>query len=281
MSEYFFSDDHERGHELFIAHFGHEECRSSHGFGPCTRDHTLIHYVASGCGVFECDGRRYTVSAGQGFLILPGEKTFYQADAASPWHYAWVGYCGSQAAALTYAAGLDERHRIFTASDPQAAWQALEQMRSDARHLRLIQMAACGSLLRFLSLIAPAQDPIAPSAARQYGEKACWYLEGRYDRDVSIQETADFVGLSRSQLYRVMKAECGCAPKEMLLQIRMRHARQLLATTSLTLDEIARRIGLQTGAQLGAAFKAMHGLSPGRYRRQKEKERTEKSSGTT
>lgn len=270
MNEYFYSSQADSRQELFVVHFGQEVCQPSHAFGPYARDHTLIHYVASGCGVFECGGRRYTVSAGQGFLILPGEETFYQADASSPWHYAWVGYCGSHADELTRSAGLDDAHRIFTASDGRAAWQALEQMREDAHSLRLIQLAATGSLLRFLSLIAPAQGGIASSPAQQYCDKARWYLEGRYDRNVSIQETADFVGLSRSQLYRVMMAECGCSPKEMLLEIRMRHARQLLVSTTLTLDEIARRIGFQTGAQLGTAFRALHGVSPGQFRRQQE-----------
>lgn len=85
---------------------------------------------------------------------------------------------------------------------------------------------------------------------------------------MSIQETADFVGLSRSHLYRLMMAEFGCSPKALLMQIRMRHARQLLASTRLTLEDIAHRVGMQTGAQLGTAFRAYHGMSAGAYRRQ-------------
>lgn len=271
MSGFSFSSDQNRHHELFICQFGEEMCQPTHFYGPCMRDHVLIHFVASGCGVFQCGGRSYAVTAGQGFLILPDEETFYQADKDTPWHYAWVGYRGSQAEAITQAAGLDETHRVFTAEDPQAAWQTMMMMMQDARNLRLIQMASAGNLLRFLSIIAPAQDPIAASPARQYCDKARWYLEGRYDRDVSIQETADFVGLSRSHLYRLMMEAYGCSPKELLLQIRMRHAEQLLADTRLTLEEIAHRVGLQTGAQLGAAFRATHGVSPGKYRKESEK----------
>lgn len=268
MSELSSDFSTDRQHDLFICQFGEESCPPSYAYGPHVRDYVLIHFVVSGCGLFHCGGRIYPVSAGQGFLILPGEETFYQANAADPWHYAWVGYRGMQAEALTRTAGLDETHRVFTAPDPAAAWDALAMMRQDARQLRLIQLSAAGNLLRFLSLIAPQQDPVASSPARQYCEKAQWYLDGRFDRDVSIQETADFVGLSRSHLYRVMMEEYGCSPKTLLLQIRMRHAQQLLTTTTLTLEEIAHRIGLQTGAQLGTAFRAMYGISPGKYRRQ-------------
>jgi len=260
--------------EIYICHFGEEVCQASHAYGPAQRDHYLIHFVVSGRGVLHADGRVWVVEAGQGFLILPGEETIYQADALQPWHYAWVGYRGRQARSITRSAGLDALHRVFTAPDAGAAWEALSAMRREGRALRLSQVASAGNLLRFMALIAPPQDPDAEvSAAAAYCDKAQWYLEGRYDRPVSVQETADFVGLSRSHLYRVMMEERGCSPKEMLLKIRMRHAAQLLTDTSLTVEEIARRVGLQTGAQLGTAFRSYFGTPPGRYRSLTEEER--------
>lgn len=254
--------------DLFVCQFGEEACSPSYAFGPHTRDHVLIHFVASGCSVFYCDGQAYPVASGQGFLILSGEETRYQADPVTLWHYAWVGYRDSQAESLTRSAGLSEHHCVYIATDPAKAWNALTLMQEDARSLRLIQMAVAGDLLRFLSLIAPAQGTTAVSPAQVYCEKALWYLEGRYDRNVSIQEAADFVGISRSHLYRLMMDVYGCSSKAKLLQIRMRHARQLLLSTALTLEDIAHRIGFQTGTQLGTVFRAFHGVSPGVFRSQ-------------
>ena len=222
---------------LVICQFGEEACRPLHAFGPAQRDHCLIHFVVSGCGTFFSGGGSQPVRAGQGFLILPGEETFYQADEQDPWHYAWVGYRGRQAEALTREAGLDETHRVFTARDASAAWEALRQMRQDARKLRLGQLAAAGSLLRFLALIAPEQSPdMDSSRSRALCDKARWYLEGRFDRPVSIQEAADFAGVSRSHLYRLMMAEYGCPPKALLQRIRMEQAARLLTGTALTLE---------------------------------------------
>ena len=39
----------------------------------------------------------------------------------------------------------------------------------------------------------------------------------------------------------------------------MSHAVRLLATTALTLEEIALRVGLQNRAQMGAAFRRLYG----------------------
>ncbi len=224
----------------------------------------------SGKGVFYCGGRELPVSAGQGFLIVPGEETWYQADTQEPWHYSWVGFRGAQAEYLVRAAGLDALHCICTAPDPVSAWQALISLQQEARNLRLSQMAAQGGLLRFLALVAPVQDTQnVIELGQAYCEKAQWYMEGRFDRSLSIQETADFVGLSRSQLYRVMMETCGISPKNMLRRIRMERAAQMLCATRLTLEEIALRVGLQTGAQLGVSFKAEYGVTPGQYRRDK------------
>ena len=257
------------GNSLFIVNFGEEKCQPLHAYGPAQRRHYLIHFVVSGKGRFFYQNHEATIEAGQGFLILPGEETYYQADAHDPWHYAWVGYRGPLADSITRAAGLNETFRIFTVADPCAVWQTLSTMRAEARDLRLSQMAAAGNLLRFLALIAPSQNPFAPAATgREYCDKAVWFLEGHFDRSVSIQETADFVGLSRSHLYRLMMEERGCSPKDMLLRIRMRHAENMLTGTAMTLDEIAHRIGFQTSAQLGVAFRAAHGITPGQYRKQ-------------
>lgn len=257
--------------ELFIVNIGEEKCSPLHAYGPAQRGYFLIHFVISGCGTVQYSNTTVSVHAGQGFLIIPGETTYYQADAASPWHYAWVGYRGVKAESVTSAAGLNENQRVFTAQDPAAIWQILSDLQTDARELRLNQLAATGSLLRFIAHIAPIQDPqSAISTAQSYCEKAKWYLEGNYDRPVSIQETADFVGLSRSHLYRLMMEECGKSPKEMLLHIRMLHARRLLRDTAFSLEEIARLIGLQTGAQFGVAFRQVHGITPGQYRKSAE-----------
>ena len=254
--------------DLYVCQFGEEACRPGHAFGPAIRDHVLIHFVVSGKGVFRCGGQEYPVKSGESFLILPGEECFYQADLLEPWHYAWVGFRGMKAITLTAEAGFRSEQRVYEASNPNEAWRCLANMRDDARTLRLNRLAALGSLLRFLSLIAPSNDPNRPlSPARQHCDRAIWFLEGRYDRDVSIQETADFTGLSRSQLYRVMMDECGISPKEMLLRIRMRHARKLLLETTLSLEEIALRIGLHTGAQLGVCFRNVYGTPPGKYRK--------------
>lgn len=147
-------------------------------------------------------------------------------------------------------------------------------MRSEAHIMPLTQMAAVGNLLRFFNYIAPAHNPLVSiSRNSQYCEKAQWYLEGNYDRDVSIEETAEFVGISRSRLYRIMMEEMNCSPKELLQQIRLQQAKRLLLTTSLSREAIALRVGMRSGTQLGKLFRLMEGISTLQYRKANTAER--------
>ena len=59
---------------------GYEKCDPSHDYGPATRDHWLLHFVASGKGVFQTPRGKYRLSEGDVFIIHPYEITYYKAD---------------------------------------------------------------------------------------------------------------------------------------------------------------------------------------------------------
>ena len=256
----------QENNELKIRDFGEEKCQSAHTYGPATRGYYLIHFVASGRGELFAGGRIWQVEAGQGFLIYPGEVTTYRADVEDPWHYAWVGYHGPLAEQVTSQVGFAREKRVLTAPDAALAWEMLVQIKRDAAELRLGYLAALGGLYRFLALLAPAKEEnAAPDHARHY-EKALWYMQGGYHRPITVQEIADFVGLSRSQLFRVFEKACGQSPKAALQEMRLMQARVLLKEKELSVEEVAYSVGMNSGAQLGAAFREQLGMSPRAYR---------------
>ena len=75
---------------LILYFTGYEKCDPSHSFGPAIRTHYLIHYVVKGSGRFHENGRVHSLHAGDLFLILPGQITYYEADRETPWEYCWV-----------------------------------------------------------------------------------------------------------------------------------------------------------------------------------------------
>lgn len=63
---------------------GWHQRQSRRRFGPGVRDHYILHYVLSGKGVYTCEGETYPVGRQEVFLIRPGERICYEADAHTP-----------------------------------------------------------------------------------------------------------------------------------------------------------------------------------------------------
>ena len=246
---------------------GGEQCAPGHTYGPAIRDHFLIHFVASGKGTLAAGGRVYEIGAGQGFIIFPDEITTYSADREQPWAYDWVGYTGDGAADLTRQLGLTPENRIFTCLDAAEATEILRGIARDAAELRLGELAAAGGLLRFLARVDGGRTPPEARLYRRHYERARWYMDGRYTQPITVADVARAVGLSRAQLYRVFEAAAGRSPKEVLTELRLRHACRLLETTDLSLEEIAAAAGFLSAQRLGVVCRARLGLSPGAYRR--------------
>ena len=256
---------------LYVCSTGEEVCEPRHSYGPALRGYHLMHLVLSGCGTFENAHGTHPVRAGEGFMIFPEDITIYTADADMPWHYVWVGYSGSLAEDATRAAGLSPEHPVIHLGDmAQDAMDTARRINADASRLKWRDAAATGGLLRLLALIEQGRDggvSIDTGANESY-KRAMWYINAHYQTpDMRIEEVARFVNLSRSQLFRVFRAQCGQSPRQVLGQMRLNLACRLLRETSLSLKEVALSSGFSSAARMGEVFRESLGLSPGQYRK--------------
>ena len=51
------------------------------------------------------------------------------------------------------------------------------------------------------------------------------------------------------------------------MELRLTQARRMLRESGLSAEKIAYSVGFHTASQLGAAFRARYGVTPGEYRR--------------
>lgn len=82
------------------------------------------------------------------------------------------------------------------------------------------------------------------------------------DSDLSVEDIGDEMCLSRVQLYRKVKALTGKSPVEIIREERLRRGHQLLADSSLTISEIAYRVGFSSPSYFTKCYKDMFGKSP-------------------
>lgn len=115
-------------------------------------------------------------------------------------------------------------------------------------------------IVRASSDVLATSDRHVATALRHIRELACTGL--------SASDLISRIPISRSVLQRRFRAETGHSIQQEIIQVRLDHARRLLAETDLPLVEVAERSGFKYREYLGAIFKAHLGKSPVEYRRE-------------
>src|SRR3954469_7133369 len=100
-------------------------------------------------------------------------------------------------------------------------------------------------------------------------EEATSIVEGEFASDLSLDDIARRVASSRRQLQRAYKEIGDTTFREHLTAVRMERAAELLSGRSMTVRDVARRVGYRQPAQFAKAFRRHHGTSPSAYRLQR------------
>jgi transcriptional regulator GlxA family with amidase domain len=93
-----------------------------------------------------------------------------------------------------------------------------------------------------------------------------WALR-HLDSDLTLAIMARHASMSIRTFSRRFRDETGTSPSQWLIRQRIDHARRLLESTELPIDQIAGAAGLGTAASLRAHLRNAIGVSPSAYRR--------------
>ena len=107
--------------------------------------------------------------------------------------------------------------------------------------------------------------PHTASSSSQYVLNAIKYIQFNYSHDISIDDVAKSVGVSRSHLYRVFMLNVGKSPIDYLTEYRINEACKLLRAGNLSIAEVAVSVGFFDQFYFSRVFKRAKGVPPSKY----------------
>lgn len=82
------------------------------------------------------------------------------------------------------------------------------------------------------------------------------------ESELNVEDLGRDMGMSRVQLYRKLKSLTNYSPNELLRQMRLKKAASLLATSELSVSEIAYEVGFSSPSYFTKCYKEQFGESP-------------------
>jgi DNA-binding response OmpR family regulator len=89
--------------------------------------------------------------------------------------------------------------------------------------------------------------------------------------ELSVDQLADFMNMSRATLYRKIKAISDLTPNELINVTRLKKAAELLAEHDYKAYEVAEMTGFSSQTHFGRNFTKQFGISPMEYMNQKKR----------
>ncbi len=155
---------------------------------------------------------------------------------------------------------LDEvETRLRTAQPPVAAGTAGEPPRpADAD---LVATPSGDVLAGRTSEIERILGGTAP-ARRSLAEQAILAVHGRLDGGLTPNDLAAALHVSLRTLERGLALYLGCTPRRLILAMRMREARRILAAGDCMVKEVAYRLGFADPYHFSRCFKSFYHVAP-------------------
>lgn len=240
-----------------IALAGISKLRTEYRIVRSTRRYHVLFFTLSGSGIVETDS---TIPLNEGSLcIIPAETAYDMRLNAKYWHVIWFHPLDSGRWA-PLRGGLIHRPYRFG----QEIASLMNMFVNDADN----SGAECAALTAQLIIAYLDREACSGTydAVRAALTSVWQTVDANLGRSWDSADIAACMGLSVRQFARLCRKYYGRPPMEIVTDLRVARAKELLRDSDTPLDAVALRVGYASAFILSAVFKRVTGTSPSQWR---------------
>ncbi len=226
-------------------------------------EHTLL-FTSKGCGKFTSTEAELPIEP-ETMTIIPANTSWrFEIDSDS-WDMCWLILPPTPKwNALMPAIG--EVHPTAQALNVFHLCHVIDQERNMDKAFRVQSFAKLAQYLELnLSAKAPKQQERLTRAFAQ--------VEQSLHKPWTVPDLAKLTFYSEPHFYRLVQQRYGMSPKKLIRQMRIERAMHLLEQTNWPISELAARLGFSDQFNFSNSFRAYAGVSPMRWRKDKQQEK--------
>ena len=222
-------------------------------------------YIISGKGTVVTKDGRKRAEVCDVYYLPRGEEHYYYADDNEPWTQIWFNVKGELADSLSEIYGIGAQ-RVFKNCRVFSLFDEFIKNVNSVMDVSEIELENAVIMHRVIAEMAKCMEKVTestPDDAAVLRE----YIETNYSRPIKNSDLAQLIGRSESQTIRIVKKAYTQTPYDFALERKMRVAKQMLKSTSMSVREISEALGFSNEHYFSSCFKKHTGLTPLKYRK--------------
>ncbi|MBN8216080.1 MAG: AraC family transcriptional regulator [Spirochaetes bacterium] len=235
-------------------------------------DHVFT-FLAEGGADFILERRRWRLAAGDALIMPPRLRHVVLASPREPLTLYVAHFDLFPGAAPGRARLLREPPVVSLGASHREAVRSAFQRLHDAFHSgrpwRLLE--AKGLMTQLIALLLDSEGGASPVSPQDTGwariKPALDLLHTKFSQgDLPVAEAARAASLSASHFALLFRRQMGMPLHRYLRELRIRHARSLMADRGIPLAELAQCTGFADVYSFSKAFRKVTGVAPGKFR---------------
>lgn len=238
--------------------------------GRVLNEYQLL-YITEGEGVFNsAHAKDVPLKAGDLFLLFPGEWHTYYPTGKHGWKSYWIGFKGKNVDDRVKAGFLSVEKPIyhvgFSADIIRLYEEAYKRAQEEAPYLQQILAGIVNHLVGLMYALERSMELSKDHTRVDMINLARLRIRESLEVDLTIQKVAEDLGVSYSNFRKLFKEFTGISPALYQQDLRLQRAKELLATTTLSIKEIAYRLRFESPDYFSSKFKIKTGKKPSEFR---------------
>ncbi len=225
-------------------------------------NHAVV-LVTRGAGSYWSPSGSVPLGVGSLVIVRPGEPHWYGPAPGRTWDEAFCAFSGPVFDLAVRTGALGGPARVVQTSEAPRVQALLERIRVAPPPGSTSTQDA--EALDLLAHLTRAVNPDAGQAAVGWLARSM-HLLAADGTGPDLAQVADAVGIPYETWRRRFRAEVGIPPARYRIDARVRSAASLLSMTSLSVTDIAHRLGFVDDRHLARHFTRRYGVPPGRFR---------------
>ena len=238
--------------------------------GRVLNEYQLL-YITEGEGVFNsAHAKDVPLKAGDLFLLFPGEWHTYYPTGKHGWKSYWIGFKGKNVDDRVKAGFLSVDKPIyhvgFSADIIRLYEEAYKRAQEEAPYSQQILAGIVNHLVGLMYALERSMELSKDHTRVDMINLARLRIRESLEADLTIQQIAEDLGVSYSNFRKLFKEFTGISPALYQQDLRLQRAKELLATTTLSIKEIAYRLRFESPDYFSSKFKIKTGKKPSEFR---------------